>query len=480
MIKTIALIIIITISISLLAQTQVSGAQSGTWTVDNSPYQVIGEILVNNGQTLTIEAGVEVNFQGHYKFVVEGNLQAIGTETDSIFFTTDNQAIGWGGIRFNNSYQAINNLSYCRIEFGKTAGNYPDIHGGAVALLSSNAVFSNCIFADNDATAQDNGMGGAVYAINTGSSSGALTYFTDCKFLRNHAYGEGGAIKFTSDMNTEITGCTFIENNCRYGGGAISFYSVLNTKMTNCLFANNYTLYSNGGAIHTLGMGNSIIFQNCTISGNSANGGDGGAVSLAYASANFVNSIIYDNPGMYSDGIYLDFSSSAVINYCDLTMPSGASGSNNIDENPLFADVSNLDFHLTETSPCINAGTDIGLEYFGEAPDMGCYEWEEVGSGNEQIIENHRKIKNYPNPFNPSTTISFSVTQNSDFVNLSIYNVKGQKIKSIIYNELNKGKHSVVWNGDDENEKPVSSGIYLYKLNVNGKTEAIKKCLLLK
>ena len=183
---------------------------------------------------------------------------------------------------------------------------------------------------------------------------------------------------------------------------------------------------------------------------------------------------------MYSDGIYLDFSSSAVINYCDLTMPSGASGSNNIDENPLFADASNLDFHLTETSPCINAGTDIGLEYFGEAPDMGCYEWEEVGSGNEQIIENHREIKNYPNPFNPSTTISFSVTQNSDFVNLSIYNVKGQKIKSIIHNELNKGKHSVVWNGDDENEKPVSSGIYLYKLNVNGKTEAIKKCLLLK
>ncbi len=105
--------------------------------------------------------------------------------------------------------------------------------------------------------------------------------------------------------------------------------------------------------------------------------------------------------------------------------------------------------------------------------------------GNETIAENninspHFSSINYPNPFNPSTTISFSVTQNSDFVTLEIYNIKGQKIKTLIHNEFAKGTHSIIWSGDDEFNKPVSSGVYLYRLNVNGKTEAIKKCLLLK
>jgi len=318
--KLFTFIILIAISTNIFAQTQVNGNQSGTWTAANSPYLVIGEILIPSGQILTIEAGVEVNFQGYYKFTVPGNLQALGTETDSIFFTTDVQATGWGGIRFDGA-DGISNLSFCRIEYGKTAGNYPDIHGGGMALLTSDAVVSNCVFANNDATGNDNGMGGAVYAINTGSPSAALTRFTDCKFLGNHAYGEGGAIKFTSDMNTEITGCEFIENTCNYGGGAISFYTAVDTKMIYCLFARNSTNYSNGGAIHTLGFGNSIIFKHCTMSGNSAPGGDGGAVNLAYANANFVNSIIYDNPGAYSDDIYLDMDGSAEINYCNLTIP---------------------------------------------------------------------------------------------------------------------------------------------------------------
>jgi len=57
---------------------------------------------------------------------------------------------------------------------------------------------------------------------------------------------------------------------------------------------------------------------------------------------------------------------------------------------------------------------------------------------------------------------------------------KGQKIKTLIQNDLSLGSHSIIWNGNDESEKQVSSGFYYYKLNVNGKTEAVKKCLLLK
>jgi len=83
------------------------------------------------------------------------------------------------------------------------------------------------------------------------------------------------------------------------------------------------------------------------------------------------------------------------------------------------------------------------------------------------------------NSFNPSTTIEFSI-QNDSKIELSIYNIKGQKIKLLAQNEFTKGSHSILWNGNDESGKPVTSGIYYYKLNVNGKTEAMNKCLLLK
>jgi photosystem II stability/assembly factor-like uncharacterized protein len=85
----------------------------------------------------------------------------------------------------------------------------------------------------------------------------------------------------------------------------------------------------------------------------------------------------------------------------------------------------------------------------------------------------------YPNPFNPSTTISFSIPNESK-VELAVFNIKGQKVKILTNNEFNKGNHSVSWDGVDESGKPVSSGVYFYKLNVNGKSESVQKMLLLK
>jgi hypothetical protein len=102
-----------------------------------------------------------------------------------------------------------------------------------------------------------------------------------------------------------------------------------------------------------------------------------------------------------------------------------------------------------------------------------------IEEDNIATIENPIQIKTYPNPFNPTTTIDFSI-QNKSHIELSVFNIKGQKIKTLINKQMQGGNHSINWNGDNETGNNVSSGIYYYRLNVNGKTEVVNKCLLLK
>ncbi|PID29227.1 MAG: hypothetical protein CSB55_02090 [Candidatus Cloacimonadota bacterium] len=92
---------------------------------------------------------------------------------------------------------------------------------------------------------------------------------------------------------------------------------------------------------------------------------------------------------------------------------------------------------------------------------------------------------NYPNPFGISqdgrscfTSIVFSL-RNDSRASLSVYNIKGQKVKTLLDEDLRAGVHEVIWNGEDNYGKHVASGVYFYRLNADRKTLS-KKCLLLK
>jgi len=100
----------------------------------------------------------------------------------------------------------------------------------------------------------------------------------------------------------------------------------------------------------------------------------------------------------------------------------------------------------------------------------------------ENTVKIITALSNHPNPFNPSTTISFSLAAEDALdAKLEIYNLKGQKIKAYkCYNESGEVQHSITWNGTDQTNKPVSSGVYFYKLISNGRKIATNKMLLLK
>ncbi len=94
----------------------------------------------------------------------------------------------------------------------------------------------------------------------------------------------------------------------------------------------------------------------------------------------------------------------------------------------------------------------------------------------EFLISN---LTSFPNPFNPTTTISFSIPEDV-YVKITIYNIKGQKVRELpIVTPSPSHTLSVTWDGTDSNNKPVSSGIYFYKIS-SGNESVMKKMLLLK
>lgn len=94
----------------------------------------------------------------------------------------------------------------------------------------------------------------------------------------------------------------------------------------------------------------------------------------------------------------------------------------------------------------------------------------------ESVVQN--SITNYPNPFNPETTISYNLKEAGQVV-LDVYNIRGQRVASLVNEQQTAGNHTIVWNGKDINNQSVASGVYLYKIR-SGKFSATKKMILMK
>lgn len=94
------------------------------------------------------------------------------------------------------------------------------------------------------------------------------------------------------------------------------------------------------------------------------------------------------------------------------------------------------------------------------------------------LPHNFRLYNNFPNPFNPSTTINYEIKTRS-MVFLEIFDIQGKKIKTLVRKEQTSGKYSIFWNGEDESGVQVTSGVYFCVLRTEGHT-IIKKMLLLR
>jgi FlgD Ig-like domain len=423
-----------------------------------------------------------------------------------------------GGIFCLNSGPTLTNLNIWE--------NQSDI-GGGISLINSNPTLDNLVISNNHTSLLGAGLSCGlssnpemknlkIIGNIANNGPGGLHFFYDSNpivmnsIIRGNisqsSYASGGGISCVSASPTFIS-VKVTENSASSGGGIDLGDS--NAILENVQITNNHSYNSGPGLC--IADSNPVII-NSTISDNTSDGFSANIFCIDNVNLTLINTISWSNL-LWEIGFYWDYAPNTV-HIVNSNIKNGINGINtnnngilnwldrNIDLNPVFANQSEFDFHLQDNSPCIGAGIDEitvnGTTYYtpqfdfegnprpspeGSMPDMGAYEnpfgQPQVSLDNFEFPKQKNNLTNFPNPFNPTTTIQFSLQTNSK-INLSIYNIKGQRIKTLIHNAFAKGSHSIIWNGNDENDKPVSSGIYYYKLNVNGKTKAIKKCLLLK
>ena len=111
-------------------------------------------------------------------------------------------------------------------------------------------------------------------------------------------------------------------------------------------------------------------------------------------------------------------------------------------------------------------------------PTPGMPNTQELSLNNNLVIPDQYIVhQNYPNPFNPVTTLRYDLPENS-YVNITIYNMLGKEVKTLIDQTQDAGYRSVIWNATNNYGKPVSAGIYLYQIQVDEYMQTKKMVLL--
>lgn len=471
--------------ISAFCQTDIPpGNVGGTWTFAGSPYHVNGEITVPNGETLTIEPGVDVVFTGHYKLIIQGRLLAVGTKEDTIAFTAQDPKSGWHGMRFINTpgTNDSSKIIYCSLKHGKAnTGNDLDRCGGGMAVKNFNKLLiSDCLIDSNMQSGSIATTGGGAISLWTASP-----IINSCEFNANTGiYGAAMAVYYSS--NPLIRNNHFHDNTghgtINIGGGSIPV-------LINNLVENNTSTAPAHGILHFEGGSGRAVFINNTIVNNNCGGSaiweNDGSTPL------FINNIILGNKPAQ---VRLEVPSGPGFFHC--LIEGGKAGFTGaafsgvyedcIDLKPGFAGTA--DFHLADDSPCIGAGADsvqISGKWhhapaydfegkrrpdpFDSHPDIGAFE-NVLGAPTTGIKETIKPspdgfllYQNYPNPFNPNTTVRFDLPE-ATRIRLSIFDLTGREITVLFNGMAEAGGHEVCWEGRGIQEIPLPSGVYLCKL----------------
>ena len=507
---------------------EVSGNQEGTWDCDT--IVVVGDVVVAEGNSLSVAPGTKVLFKGHRNILVKGSFEAIGTEENPITFTSidttgfymwDAGKGGWNSIMFQDVKTPVR-IEHCNFSYGKAVNEMR--RGGALRFFNvDNVTIANCNFSNNFTSAK----GAGLYAENS------TLKITNCEVGNNYGYNLDGEymhgcgfqfLKCTVDMEDMY----FHDNICTvaYGGGAnfdsctvnvnraiftdnlttnaagmgIQRSNDFETRVSNALFYNNKVLHYGGAMAMAT---SSPLIQNVTMVNNYTVGAGGGAMQFFDgADPVFKNCIIWGNDWYDGDSTFDDASqifiwgADCAPEFYNSVLEGGIKEVHGyeyiaaydfetmIDADPMFVDTVARNFQLLPGSPAINSGTidTTGMlipptdlagnpRIIGDRIDMGCYE-SDVTFLKE--IKSHKSIKIYPNPINANSVCEFNLNNASDVI-LKVYDQTGKLIFVKDCGMMSSGMNTIPL---DELTKVLLNNFNIYFLRIETNNETINTKLV--
>ncbi len=362
-------------------------------------------------------------------------------------------------------------------------GNHSHSGGGLLSIESSPRV-EDCVFISNRASWSGGGIG---------AEGGSL--IVRRTLFESNSGNTGGGISLWSEATATIENVRFIDNTAHsiffndltYAGfgGAVCTFNATGI-LSNCLLAENRSTSnvenaSTGGAIYS---GASVLrVESCTLVGNWDEGiANGGHLSYSSSQIDVSNSIFaFASEG---GGIYQFDTGSAVDIRCtdvfgnvdgdylgEVADQTGING--NISADPLFCDLEDGDYHLDAASPCLptNNGCGVLMGALGEGCTL-------TSAPEDEIPARTFLARNHPNPFNPSTEISFGLPEAAR-VSLAVYDPQGRRVATLLDSKaMDAGVHTVSWRGRDNKDRPLPSGVYFYRLDFGNEALTGKMLML--
>ncbi len=377
-------------------------SKNTTWDADT--VKLINDVTIEDNVTLTINPGTVVEFQGHYIFNVQGRLLAVGTKQDSIWFTTTNDDVKWGGIRFEN-ISASNDSSkiiFCDIHRAQNLNDSGDeADGGAIFVQSFSKIkISSCNIHHNQCFGRGAGIcfrncngiiSNNIISENIGDSEGGgiIAFYSHCSIINNKVYNNtaswGGGI-CTHNGNSYLYGNLIFNNQGNQGGGFASIYAS-NPILINNTIINNYSK-QRGGNLYFICSGSGTFINNIISKGNCPD--EGKQICIEYVEWEEYNLLPIFNYCIIENGISeISVSPDEYLVNLEKNITNVISTSpliSNIIENGISVNANHSNFRLLPTSPCIDAGLQDMSEY--DLPETDIYNHPRIYNGRIDIGAN--------------------------------------------------------------------------------------------
>ncbi|GBE30028.1 hypothetical protein BMS3Bbin04_01054 [bacterium BMS3Bbin04] len=475
---------------------------TGTWTLADSPVELLESSTIPEGQTLTILAGVEVLVMENCRLDVRGQLIVLGSENTPVVFTSYTPGTDWWGIVIHGLNQDLTStFEYAHI-FNTIVG-LTAIDGDV--LVRSSKIQSNrsAIFLQEGSFGE---LRESTFSV-TSSTSDAKTAYVfrskidaeDCTFnltISNvTASPAGGAIQiYSSREGSRIVSCR-ISASSQSGANAI--------RLLNC--DNNVTL--NRTAVHTVRTGGFETVDCAAIYCSQSDlrtldrmsihmETDAGSMFGIYvtdgADVRLMNSIIAaTNVGATSEryAAFVDPNSTVSSIHFEYVCVDNMQLDNDTDYftkldgsilevDPLWTNPDLENYHLLLESPCIDAGSPTGeQDPDGSLPDLGAYVFEGllVPDNNPEPVSSFELSHAWPNPFNAATHFSIHLQQRVQ-VQVRVLNVLGRTVTELADQQFDAGDHTFTWPA--QGSQQMASGIYLLQVIADGNSHSQRLVLL--